>query len=302
MSGTTFAFSGENTNTFGPPLIGMFTRTGSNPPMTIASASTSMPGGGGTFFRFFHPISGPILPNISGANVVFGGQNSSGSTFGLYLATPFGLGAVATNATAIPNGTGNYTSFGIAPAISGANIAFFGAGSGGQQGIYCWSVGSVSLVADRTTSVPGGAGTFSSLLLTDVAISGDRVASRGSSGTRSGIYIDLTGCLTKVIATGDTLDGNTVDGGNSDQFAFDGNRIAVMVSFTNNTDGYTFTRCPNRPVYGSGCRRSARNADSQAAVNAIGLGIGKRGRKPPLCVSVLYPKEVTRQIVGRGLS
>jgi len=48
---------------------------------------------------------------------------------------------VADAATAIPGGSGNFTAFaqsGVAPSpvISGNNVAFFGAGSGGQQGIY----------------------------------------------------------------------------------------------------------------------------------------------------------------------
>ncbi len=61
----------------------------------------------------------------------------------------------------------------------------------------------------------------------------------------SGIYTDLTGSLTKVIAIGDTFDGKTVDEVNIGQFSLDGNNIAVVVSFTNGSDGvYTFTPVP----------------------------------------------------------
>jgi len=249
VSGTTFTFSG--TNFAGGPPTGVFTRNGTNTPLPVASTSTPMPSGAGNFASFYDPAlgqNGVYLPNISGANVVFGGRNSAGTSFGLFLTNAFGLATVATNATAIPNGSGLFTSFGTTPAISGSNVAFYGTGSG-QAGIYRWSGGAPVLVADLNTSVPGGTGRFTSFgqqpFQSEVAISGTHVAFRGTSSGGSGIYTDLTGTPTKVIATGDLLDGKTVDGVDIGQFAFDGNTIAVMVSFTNNTDGvYTFTPVP----------------------------------------------------------
>jgi hypothetical protein len=251
VSGSTVVFSGSNIP--GGPPIGVFTRTGSGPIVTVANTSTAIPGGGGNFADFTHPSGSPygpgappFLSNISGPNVVFGGRNATNTTFGLFLATQFGIGAVATNATSIPNGTGNFTAISPIPAISGTNVAFQAFGSGSQQGVYR-SVNSVlSRVADRTTAVPGAAGTFDSFLFTDVAISGDRVAFRGhgTSGT-DGIYTDLTGSLTKVIAIGDTFDGKTVSAVDIGQFALDGSSLAVMVTFTNGSAGiYTITPVP----------------------------------------------------------
>ena len=42
---------------------------------------------------------------------------------------------VADTTTSIPDGTGNFTGFG-APSLSDAGTAFYGEGSGGQQGVY----------------------------------------------------------------------------------------------------------------------------------------------------------------------
>jgi hypothetical protein len=256
VSGSTVVFSGTNVPAPpGPanPPIGVFTRTGSGSIVPVANTSTPMPGGAGNFAAFDNPTLGVYQPNISGGNVVFGGRNAANSSFGLFFSNGFSAPiAVATNTTAIPNGTGNFTSFDLFPDISGSNVAFHGSGSSGQQGIYRWVGGVLSRVADRTTSVPGATGTFGSFVgvtapvPAEVAISGDRVAFRGTGTTGvTGIYTDLTGTLTKVIATGDTLDGKTVNAVNISQFAFDGSTIAVLVGFTNGSAGvYTFTPVP----------------------------------------------------------
>ena len=245
VSGSTVVFSATNVPApFGPgnPPIGVFTST-SGTIFPVATPSTTMPSGG-TFAAFDNPTLGIYLPSISGANIVFGGRNAANSTFGLYFTNGFGITAIATNGTAIPGGSGNFTSFGLVPAISGSNVAFFGQGAG-QQGIYHWSGGAAVLVGNRGTTVPGTGVAFSSFTPTDVAISGNRVAFRGTGPGLAGIYTDPTGILTKVIATGDTLDGKTVDEVNIGQFAFDGSTIAVLVSFTNGSDGvYTFTPVP----------------------------------------------------------
>ena len=64
--------------------------------------------------------------------------------------------------TAIPAGRGNFTNFSSVVSLSGANMAFRGVGSG-EDGIYFSSGGSLKRVADLTTSIPGGTGTFTGL-------------------------------------------------------------------------------------------------------------------------------------------
>ena len=245
VSGTTVTFIGTSVPN-GPPTA-VYTRTGGGSILPIVTTSSTMPGGAGNFANFADPSGNTYTPNISGPNVVFGGRNASGSSFGLFMTNGFGVTAVATNATAIPNGTDNFTALSPVPAISGSNVAFQAFGANGQQGVYRSVGGVLSRVADRNTPVPGAPGTtFDSFLFMDVAISGDRVAFRGhGTGGTDGIYTDLTGTLMKVIAVGDTLDGKTVSVMDISQFAFDGNRIAVVAGFTNGSTGvYTFTPVP----------------------------------------------------------
>src|SRR5205823_4255509 len=117
---------------------------------------------------------------ISGGNVVFVGSGASGQQ-GVYKFTPGDpVLPVADTHTAIPGGSGNFTSFippnpilPVAPGFSGNNIAFFGLGSGGQQGVY--TPGDPILpVADRNTLVPGGTGNFQ--FFTALALVGNHVA------------------------------------------------------------------------------------------------------------------------------
>jgi hypothetical protein len=66
---------------------------------------------------------------------------------------------------------------GEAPPIDGTSVAFFGAGSGGQHGIYVLSRGPPIKIADAATAIPGGTGNFTSF--GDVSLSDTDVALLG---------------------------------------------------------------------------------------------------------------------------
>jgi hypothetical protein len=101
---------------------------------------------------------------------------------------------VADTGTAIPGGSGNFTTF-SAPSISGSTVAF---GDGNGQGIYTGSAsgGSLALVANLNT---GGTGSFTSFGVP--TISGPTVAFVGAKNSQVGIYIGPAsgGSLTKVV-------------------------------------------------------------------------------------------------------
>ena len=72
-------------------------------------------------------------------------------------------------ATAIPGGTGNFTSlhsptFSAIPAhpsVGGGDVVFFGRGSAGQQGVYAMhGSGPPIKLADLNTAIPDGTGNF----------------------------------------------------------------------------------------------------------------------------------------------
>ncbi len=119
----------------------------------LVDTNTAIPDGNGSF-------SSLILPAVSAGALVFNGSGSGGQE-GIYVADG-GLRTVADRNTAIPSGTGTFSDLASNAAISGDRVAFVGAGSGGQLGLYLDDGSSLGVVADTTTTVPGGSATFTS--------------------------------------------------------------------------------------------------------------------------------------------
>ena len=172
-------------------------------PVKVADLNTAIPGGSGNFTTFVP--RNPVTPSIDGSNVAFFGAGSGGQQ-GIYVSIPQepiipgNPVRIADTSTAIPGGTGNFTSFthpgpfAPSPVISGNNVAFFGAGSGGQQGIYRVIPqdpivpGNPVKVVDLNTAIPGGSGNFTAIPQ-EPTISGDNVAFLGNgSGGQQGLY------------------------------------------------------------------------------------------------------------------
>src|SRR4051812_15263846 len=67
---------------------------------------------------------------------------------------------IADTSTAIPGGSGNFTSFDPRPAAFGLYPAtFVASGEGGQLGMYAWNGGTSLLkVADTSSAIPSGSG------------------------------------------------------------------------------------------------------------------------------------------------
>lgn len=183
---------------------GIYTSTGGLP-ITAYNQQTHIPDGTGNF-NFLS------LPSLSGASMTFIGSGSGGQE-GVYTDIGGPLLAVANLTTQIPGGTGNFTGFGGGaglPVIQGASVAFAAAGSGGQAGIYRWSGGMNSLVANLSTVQPGGSGAFTTL--SDAAIDGSRVAffgSRNVGGLRAGLYVSNGGTLSTAADTTTTVPGGS---------------------------------------------------------------------------------------------
>src|SRR5438093_6067301 len=124
---------------------------------TAVDTSTTILGGTGTFTDF------PTAPAINYGNVAFMGLGSGGQV-GLYLklvpSDPYKV--MADLNTAIPGGTGNFTDFAMTDlSLSDASLAFIGAGSGGQLGVYVANPSyPYRVVANLSTLIPGGSGYF----------------------------------------------------------------------------------------------------------------------------------------------
>jgi len=171
----------------------------------VVDKTTPIPDGAGNF---------ACLGNyaISGSTVAFWGSGFRSPFFcepsGIYLFDGTSLIKVADTNTAIPGGTGLFTTFASPPVISGTHVAFFGRGSEGQEGIYLYDGAAVTKVVDRNTPIPDGTGNFLGFggdffLGPHAAISGNNVAFLGFGSEGGGIYLFNGATLIRV------ADGNT---------------------------------------------------------------------------------------------
>jgi hypothetical protein len=217
VSGTNFAFSGGNFNN-----SGIYANVGSGGSLVrIVSTTVTVPNGAGPFVGFSTPV-------LAGTTVAFSGQG--GGRQGVYAGSGGALTVIADTGTNIPNGTGTFTSFPAAPpAISGTNIAFVAAGSSNQEGVYRSTIGGLARIADKTTTVPGGVGTF-----TDfdpiATIDGTSVAFLGTdSAGQKGLFL-FNGTLTRVIAVNDLYENDGITALNLGPFSFENGQLAFWAS------------------------------------------------------------------------
>ena len=170
---------------------------------TVVDFNMVMPGSGIPFGGFFGPAA-------RAGNLAFGafGSFNPFSTQGLFTLIDGSLATVVDMNTPIPGGSGNFAFLGN-PSFDGSNVAFIGYDSTFTfHGIYVVdSAGALSVIADTTTPAPGGTGHFVQFF--DPAIdNGTVVFTAIHESGQSAIYRAVGGVLTRVIGSGDMLDGN----------------------------------------------------------------------------------------------
>jgi hypothetical protein len=195
---------------------GVYTIIGGSP-VLVADLSTAIPGGVGNFTGFGNPIS------LGGGDVAFRGLGSEGQS-GIYTFIGGTLAVAADENTAIPGGSGNFTAFGNPISLGGGDVVFRGLGFGGQSGIYTFIGGTLAVVADLNTAIPGGSGNFTVLSSSVIAsLGGGDLAFLGlGSGGQSGIYTFIGGTLAVA------ADENTAIPGGSGNFTAFGFVIASL--------------------------------------------------------------------------
>jgi hypothetical protein len=89
-------------------------------------------------------------------------------------------------------------------------------------------------IADLTTAIPGGAGTFTGF--TSVSASLEHTAFLGlGDGGQAGIY--LASALRKIVAVGDTLEGKVVSDLRFGRSGLEGSTVVFTASFTDGSEG-----------------------------------------------------------------
>lgn len=130
--------------------------TGSHPfeYINVGDTNTPIPGETGNFTDM-------RLPAISGDQVAYRGVGEDHE--GIYLRDifdPNSLVAVADVNTPIPGGSGTFSGFSDV-SLNNGDITFYATGPSGQIGIYSFIGDVLDVVADLSTPLPGGTGTFS---------------------------------------------------------------------------------------------------------------------------------------------
>jgi hypothetical protein len=156
---------------------------------------------------------------------------------------------IADNTTPMP-GSGS-TTFNLAlgpPSLDNGSVAFFGQG-GLAQGTYTNVSGSLVLVANNSTPIPGGTGNFLSFGFPPV-LSNGTVAFDGSlpSGADAGLYWNLGGPLAAVVDRSTPVPGGT---GNFTSFgapALSNNMVGFRGSNGNGVQSGIYTRTGTGPV------------------------------------------------------
>jgi hypothetical protein len=159
---------------------------------------------------------------------------------------------IADLTTSIPGGSGSFTGFGdldvaqdllgsVPPQSAPLRVAFIGSGVN-QQGVYgCESAAPVEPcrhIADLTTAIPEGTGTFTGFTAVSASLGHTAFLGLGTNG-QAGIYVAST--LKKVIAVGDRLTGKVVAGLRFGRDGMVGNRLGFTATFTDGSEGVFVT-------------------------------------------------------------
>ena len=172
-----------------PTSLGGVYRGPGGPLQIVADTNIPVPSGTGNFIGFANIAQ--YWPDLEGANTAFIGDGPGKTVIqrGIYLRTPSGLQRIVDRTFIVPNGTGGTFFIILPPTLRGDRIAFVGAEAGnGQRGVYRWQNGDLSVVADKSTPIPGAAGTFTSFADCDFDRDGTLVFSAQGAGGYWGIF------------------------------------------------------------------------------------------------------------------
>ncbi len=198
-------FRGSGTN-----LQGIYIKRGETPLSVVVDSNTPIPGGTSNFSSSSFSKGVQDQNNVAfQAITTFTGVNSNNPQAGIYINRDSSLLLVADRNTPIPGGTGNFDRFGSL-ALAENNVAFsaYGAGSD-QRGIYISRSGSLQVVANLNTPIPGGTGNFDSFGSLALAENNVLFNSYDSSYSVQGIYILQDGSLQVVADRNTPIPGGT---------------------------------------------------------------------------------------------
>ncbi len=222
VAGSLFVFAGNTS--LGTNIYGI-----QNGVLGVQVDTTTNDPSGGKFTTLYD-----VMSNTNN-DILFNGYSSSTQIQGLYKKSGNAISTIVDTTMADPSG-GTFGPLG-APIFAGSNVLFYSYNpTTGVKGLYEKTASGFVKIADTNTVRPHVGGTFG--FVYDYSGSSNGLVFVGTDNTESspGIYTTLTGALTSVIETGDTLGGKTVSDLTMSPTAMDGSTFAFHVTFTDNTE------------------------------------------------------------------
>lgn len=208
--------------------------------------NTPIPNGTGNFSNIAGDFGGFSTGTFSinnNGSVVFIGfgafsQNVSQQE-GIHTNVGGVINVVADRNTPIPGGTENFGSFKNSSIDNNGNVTFIGDSlvsfypNPYSGGIYTNVGGSLNVIADRSTPIPGGIGNFGSFASISVDRQNGSVAfsaSSSQSGINTGIYTNVGGRLNVIADTSTLIPGSTGDFNSFGTPSIDNGSVAFLAN------------------------------------------------------------------------
>jgi len=185
----------------------------------LISSTTTVPQGIGNFSSFdnFADFTqSPLSYNqyILGNTVAFTGTDNSWQT-GIYSYTNGNIKMIANEQTAIPNSINTFTTFAYPTVLPNGNIAFWGNGKNGSEGIYVGNAqGNITKLVDNTTLIPGSVMTFQHFRYPSFSHTANQPLNFAFVGENSnhqrGIYLMQNGKIRTIADTNTSIPGSGI--------------------------------------------------------------------------------------------
>ena len=204
LRGSTMTFIGNNA---GYTQLGIYTTdaTGTNT-VKILDKNTTIPGMAGSY-----GFSSELAVTATG-NIAFAANTTPGvmTLLGAY-SNEHGLVTLANTSTAVPGQAGTFSKFESPPDLDGDLVLFKGYfNNNAGVGLYTQDIagGTISLLVDTSMTGLGGTGNFTGF--GGFATDNGHIAFLGNYSGGSAIYLYDNAILSRLIGTGDLVDGHTI--------------------------------------------------------------------------------------------
>ena len=204
-------------------------------PRVLVDTTTPKPGGG-SFIGYDQDIS------LRGGGLLFTEiiPNTFGAVAGVYTIQTNGqnLQLVADQATAVPEGSGDFNNF-AGVDWDGGEVGFIGRDSTNAAFLYAGtSPADLRVVVDSSTPVPGETGATFDGLGNPIAYEGGVFVFEGFwSGSHTGLFTSEGGIVQAILKSGDILNGRAVSDAFCQPGNKNGNQLLIKVLFQDNTNG-----------------------------------------------------------------